>query len=101
MDEVLPVLQGVARGCQVQDRAFWPQKLFCAVPHVSAASTEPREASTVPEDDDEALGMLGVLDRYAVLGRESGLTERHRRRVREPLYKVLSWENRHGGQAFA
>ena len=68
MDKVLPVLQGVARGCQVQDRAFWPQKLSCAVPHLSAAS-EPEMASTAPENDDEALGMLGVLDRYAVPGR--------------------------------
>ena len=69
VDKVLPVLQGVARGCQVQDRAFWPQRLSCAVPHVSAASTEPKKASTAPEDDEEALGMLGVLGRYAILGR--------------------------------
>ncbi|CAK0757542.1 hypothetical protein CVIRNUC_002548 [Coccomyxa viridis] len=68
LDRVLPVLQSVARGCQVQDRAFWPQRLSCAVPHVSAALTEANNTSAAPEDDDEALGVLGVLDRWPPSG---------------------------------
>ena len=72
VDEVLPLLQGVAWGCQVQDRAFWPQRLSCCVHPVSAASPEPENVSTAPEEDDDALGMLGILDRYAVLGEERG-----------------------------
>ena len=75
------MLQGVARGCQVQDRAFWPQRLSCAVLPVSTAVTEPKKASTAPEED-EALGMLGILDRYALLFGEGIGYERDREEQR-------------------
>lgn len=58
----MPVLEGVAKGCQFRDRAFWPQRLSHAVLPLPA---EPIRTMESAEDEDETLGMLGMVDRYA------------------------------------
>jgi hypothetical protein len=63
VDQVLPVLREVAQICQIEDKAFWPQRLaHSMLPHVS----EPAPASEAADEEDEPLTMLGLLPRYAV-----------------------------------
>ena len=59
---VLPMMRGIATGCQIKDKAFWPTSLAQA-----DALPVPSEAAQgvmhPKEEDDGPLDMLGVLPR--------------------------------------
>ncbi|CAL5227225.1 g10146 [Coccomyxa viridis] len=62
LDMVLPMMRGIATGCQIKDKAFWPTSLAQA-----DALPVPSEAAQgvmhPKEEDDGPLDMLGVLPR--------------------------------------
>ena len=61
LDQVLPMMRGVASGCQIKDKAFWPpifaQALGLPMP------CEAVEEVAAFEEEDGPLGMLGLLPR--------------------------------------
>ena len=61
LDTVLPVMRGIACGCQTQDKAFWPTSLAQAL--APPVLSEPAVKGKPPVEEDGVLGMLGVLPR--------------------------------------
>ena len=61
LDNVLPMLRGIALGCQIKDKAFWPPNFVQAV--CLPMPCEAAEDVTGSEEEDGPLGMLGLLSR--------------------------------------